>query len=100
MTWNRRQSFAWRLIEMIESPAYRILSLYGHRALSRIEMELAHHGGRDNGRLPVTFQNFREYGIRRDNIGPAIREIEALGFIKVVERGAGVTDASISGQEL
>jgi hypothetical protein len=42
-----------RLIEMLESPAYRALSLSGHRVLDRIEIEMAHHGGTDNGKLPV-----------------------------------------------
>ena len=41
--------FAPRLIEMLESPAYRALSLSGHRILDRIEIEMAHHGGTDNG---------------------------------------------------
>jgi hypothetical protein len=49
------QGWAARPIEMLESPAYRALSLSAHRALSRIEIELAHHGGKDNGKLPVTF---------------------------------------------
>jgi hypothetical protein len=79
--------FAARLIEMIESPSYRVLSLSAHRVLSRIEIELAHHGGNDNGRLPVTFENFQKYGIDRHAIAPAIRECVALGFIVVTEPG-------------
>lgn len=80
--------FAARLIEMIELPAYRVLSLSGHRVLSRIEIEYAHHGGQDNGKLPVTFDDFEAYGIHRSVIGPAIAEVEALGFIEVTERGS------------
>ena len=82
-------SGAWtaRPVEMLESEAYRVLSLSAHRALSRIEVELAHHGGQDNGKLPVTFADFESYGIRRQSIGPALDELEALGFIKVTERG-------------
>jgi hypothetical protein len=30
--------------------------------ISRIEIELAHHGGNDNGQLPVTTDDFVEYG--------------------------------------
>jgi hypothetical protein len=41
--------FAARPIEMLESPAYRVLSLSAHRVITRIEIELAHHGGNDNG---------------------------------------------------
>lgn len=79
--------FAARLIEMLESPAFHALSLSGHRILARLEIELANHGGKDNGRLPVTFDDFQKYGIDRHAIAPALREVEALGFAKITERG-------------
>jgi hypothetical protein len=79
--------FSPRLIEMLESPAYRALSVSAHRVLSRIEIELGHHGGNDNGRLPVTFSDFEDYGIHRHAIAPAIREAAALGFLIVTEAG-------------
>src|SRR5262249_60035859 len=63
------------------------LSLSARRAVDRIEIELAHHGGNDNGRLPVTFDDFDEYRINRHSIAPALRELEALGFIEITERG-------------
>jgi hypothetical protein len=78
-----------RLIEMLESPAYRALSLSAHRVISRIEIELGNHGGNDNGRLPVTKLDFVEYGISARLVAAAIREAEALGFILVTERGRG-----------
>jgi hypothetical protein len=85
--------FSGRLIELLESPAYRALSLSAHRVISRVEIELGHHGGRDNGRLPITYDDFQTYGIDRHAIAPAIREAEALGFIVVTERGrAGNAD--------
>ena len=79
--------FSWRLIEMLESPAYRVLSLSGHRILDRLEIELSHHAGHDNGALPVTYSDFETYGIDRHCIGAALREVEALGFVRVTERG-------------
>jgi hypothetical protein len=79
--------FNARLIEMMESPAYRVLSLSAQRVLDRISIELAHHGGNDNGKLPVTYEQFEEYGIYRHAVAPAIRELEALGFIEVTQRG-------------
>jgi hypothetical protein len=85
--------FAPRLIEMLESPSYQVLSLSAHRALARIEIEFAHNGGEgarrgnENGKLIVTFDDFERYGIHRRSIAPAIREIEALGFIEITERG-------------
>lgn len=81
------EQFAPRIISMLESPAYRALSLSGHRVLARLEIELAHHGGSDNGRLPCAYEHFVEYGIDRQAIAPAIRELAALGFIEVTEQG-------------
>lgn len=79
--------WAGRLVELLESPAYRALSLSAIRVINRIEIELAHHGGQDNGCLPVTFDDFEQYGIHRHAIAPAIREAQALGFIEVTKRG-------------
>jgi hypothetical protein len=88
---NRRTKihgqFAPRTIEMLESPAFRVLSLSARRVLDRVEIEFSHHGGQDNGKLPVTFDDFARYGINRQQIAPAIRECEALGFLQVTERG-------------
>jgi hypothetical protein len=85
--------FAPRLIEMLESPAFRVLSRAARQVLARIEIELAHHGGMDNGKLIVTFEQFVEYGVHRHAIAPAIRELEVLGFIEVTEHGrAGNAD--------
>ena len=79
--------WSWRTIEMMESTAFRVLSHSARRILDRLEIELAHHGGQDNGRLPCTFDHFAEYGIDRHSIAPALRELEALKFIEVTERG-------------
>lgn len=57
--------------------------------MSRIELELCYHGGNDNGQLPVTFEDFVEYGIERASIAPALREGEALGFFRITDRGRG-----------
>jgi hypothetical protein len=79
--------FTAHRIEMLRCPAWRTLSLSAHRVLDRLEIERALHGGQDNGRLPVTFEQFVEYGVHRHAIAPAIRELEALGFAVVTERG-------------
>jgi hypothetical protein len=94
MAVKRRRSkisgqFSGRPIEMLESPAFRALSLSAHRVLARIEIEHAHHGGKDNGLLPVTYDHFEEYGLDRHAIGRAIRELVALGFLTVQEGCAG-----------
>ncbi len=79
--------FAPRPVEMLESPPFRVLSRAAHQVLARIEIEFGHHGGKDNGRLPVTYADFEKYGIHSNMIAPALRELEALGFIQITEHG-------------
>jgi len=79
--------FAPRLIEMLRSPAWAVLSLSGRRVIERLEIELADHGGTDNGALPCTYADFVAFGIDRHAIAPAIREAVALGFVEVTEVG-------------
>jgi hypothetical protein len=66
----------------------RVLSLVERRALDRIE-----HGGAENGRLPVTYVDFKKWGVRPDSIAGAIRALEALGLIEITRHGyAGVAE--------
>jgi hypothetical protein len=75
--------------EMMESAAYRVLSRAAHLALSRIELENRYHAGKENGRLPVTYEQFERYGLDRASIAPALRELEALGFVEITQHGRG-----------
>src|ERR1700722_16409922 len=74
-----------RPLELMESPALRVLSRAAHQALLRLEIELRHHAGHDNGKLPVTKQNFVDFGIHPRMVAPALRELEALGIIRITE---------------
>jgi hypothetical protein len=79
--------FTALLTEVLESPAWRVLSLSARRVLDRIAIELRHHGGAQANGLPVTFANFEKYGIDRHAIAPAIREAVELGLLKIVRQG-------------
>jgi hypothetical protein len=80
-------------IDMVRSPAWRALSLSARRLLDRLEIQHAAHGGAENGKLPVTYDDFVRYGIHRHAVRPAIREAVALGFIKIRQNGrAGNAD--------
>jgi hypothetical protein len=81
--------FVPHLVEMRESPAWRVLSASAKKLIERIELEHAHHGGTENGRLPVTYNDFVQYGIDRHAVKPALAEAVALGFVEVTERGRG-----------
>ncbi|RTL80834.1 MAG: hypothetical protein EKK35_08215 [Bradyrhizobiaceae bacterium] len=95
MTGRRRKKtkiegqWSWRTIEMMESPAFRVLNLSEHRFLDRLEIELARHGGTGNGSLPVTFQQFEDHNINRKSIPAAKRVVSALGFVEVTKQGRG-----------
>jgi hypothetical protein len=80
-------AFAPRLIEMLDSPALRVTSQSGLRILHRVEIELGRHGGTENGKLKVTYNDFVKYGVDRHCIGPGIREMVALGFLEITEQG-------------
>jgi hypothetical protein len=82
-----KDQFVPHTLSMLKSPAFRVLSLSARRVLDRIEIEHMHHGGVENGNLPVTYDDFVEHGIHRHAISPAIRELEALGFIEITQRG-------------
>ncbi len=74
-------------IEMRTSPAWRALSFDARRVLDRLEIEHAAHAGRENGSLPCTYADFAEWGCRRESISDALRELVALGFIEVTQKG-------------
>jgi hypothetical protein len=84
--------------QMIESMAWRVLSLAARKALERIEIEHMDHGGAENGKLPVTYADFERWDVHPNFVAPALRELVALGFIEIVKRGsraaAGTRQAS------
>jgi hypothetical protein len=74
-------------LSMLVSPAWMVLSLTARRVLDRLEIEHMQHGGKENGNLTVTYDQFEAYGIHRHAIGPGIREVVALGFVLITEHG-------------
>ena len=85
--------FTALLTDMLESPAWRTLSLSARRVLDRVAIELRYHGGYEENGLCVTYADFEKYGIERHAIAPAIREAVALGFLRITQQGrAGNAD--------
>lgn len=76
-------------LDLITSPAWRTLSLQGRRFLERLEVEHMHHAGTANGRLIVTWDDFKAFGVRRNSIMSAQLEARALGLVVVTQRGSG-----------
>jgi hypothetical protein len=96
MTKRRNQiagQFVSRPRQLVESAAMRVLSLAAHQALMRMEVEHLSHGGVENGKLPVTYRQFEEWGVRRHSVASAIRELVALGIVEIARRGySGAAD--------
>lgn len=74
---------------MLESPAWRVLSRGARQFLDRLAIEHMAHGGKENGTLPLTYQDLIDYGMSRNQIAPAEREVIALGFAECTARGRG-----------
>ncbi|WP_157861942.1 hypothetical protein [Methylobacterium sp. Leaf361] len=79
--------WVWFTSEMMESPAWRAMSLNARLVVDRITVEHMAHAGTQNGALPVTFDDFERFGIRRGSIAAAIQEAAAIGFVDIAEQG-------------
>lgn len=81
------QSWSFLTTEMMESPAWRALSVNARKVVDRLIVEHAHHSGRENGHLIVTHDQFKEYGVTRRLIPEAIRESVYMGFVRIEQKG-------------
>jgi hypothetical protein len=63
------------------------MPLFARRVVERVMIEHMQHGGADNGNLPVTYDDFQSYGIRRASIKQGISISEELGWIDIVQPG-------------
>jgi hypothetical protein len=87
------EPWIWLTQEMLESPAWRALPPAAKGVIERIAIEHMSHGGTENGKLPVTYTDFENYGIRRMSIRFGIMAAEALGWITITQEGhAGAGD--------
>ncbi len=88
---QRRQriegQFIAHKVDMIASPAFRVLLLCERRLLDRLEIEHAAHGGVENAKLICTYGNCEDFGIRLQSIAASIRAVVALGFVEIMREG-------------
>lgn len=87
------QRWQWLTWELINSPAFRTLSGNALKAFFCIILEHIAHGAFANGKLIITHQQFREYGVTGEYIADAIDELEYKGFIKITRGRAGAGTA-------
>jgi hypothetical protein len=84
------EPWAWISQEMMESGAFRSLSINARRVLDRIMIEHMKHSGQENGRLKVTWNDFEKFGIGRRFIRDALNELIAAGFVAIEQPGRKV----------
>jgi hypothetical protein len=77
----------WLTREMLVSAAWSALGTQEKRIIERVMLEHMAHAGTENGNLIVTYQNFRDYGVRDKSIKTAITTVEALGWIEITVHG-------------
>ncbi|MGA2636603.1 hypothetical protein [Methylocella sp.] len=76
------EAWAWWTVQMMDSAAYRALSLAGRKVIDRIVLEHMEQGGKENGRLKVTARDFKQAGVHWREVPGAVAEVEALGWAK------------------
>jgi hypothetical protein len=74
--------------EMLKSPAWQGLSLCARRVLDRLAVEHLNHGGKENGKLRVSYEQFEKVGIHKRHLRRALLDLKTRGLVKV-DRGRG-----------
>ncbi|TBZ00226.1 hypothetical protein [Rhizobium leguminosarum] len=75
--------------DLLESAAFRTLSVNATKAFYRIVMEHIRHGRQHNGKLIVTHEQFIEYGVTSDLVADALEELEYKKLMKMHKGRAG-----------
>jgi hypothetical protein len=74
-------SWLWLTADILESAAWRALPGNAMKVVLRIGLEHLKHGGVENGNLPVTYQDFVRWGVRRNSIHEAQLVAIHLGLV-------------------
>ena len=80
-------SWVWLTFELLSSDAWRSRSRNCIRLIDRLILEHMAHAGRENGSLIVTYNQFKEFGVRRNDIKRSVDEAVAYGLLRVTEQG-------------
>jgi hypothetical protein len=73
---------------LLQSTAWRSLSIHARRLIDFLMLEHMSHGGRRNGFLVAPRRQLESFGIHKRFISAAIAEVECVGLVDCV-RGKG-----------
>ena len=82
------EPFIWMTLAMVKSEAWAAMPLAARKVVERIAIEHMGHGGKLNGELTVTYDQFVSFGIRRSSIREAIEFAVRLGWIDITVHGS------------
>lgn len=85
--WKLEGAFAPLPVYLLQSPAYRALTISARRVLDFLMVEHLTHGGRENGRLWAPYAQLETYGVRKDSIREALHMLECFGLIERTQYG-------------
>ena len=88
-----KRRFVWIPVDVMESPAWRSLSINARRIMDRLLLENFRHMGVENGKLRVSVRQFAECGVAMRFAKGAIAELVAGGLVAVTE---GVAKGSLA----
>lgn len=83
------EPWAFVALSLMESDAFRSLSINARRALDRLVIEHFSHNRIENGNLRVSARQFQKWGVTKDCLTPAIRELEEKGLL-ITERAEAI----------
>ncbi len=70
-------------LSVLESNAWQSLSINARRVIERLVCEHFRHNRLENSNLRVSARQFHHWGVTKDCLTPAIRELEERGLIEV-----------------
>lgn len=88
MTKQQGEPFVMIPLRLLESEAWRALSINGRRLIDRLMVDHMRHRGKANGSLLAPYDQLVKIGITRRLIGDTIEETTRLGLVEC-RRGYG-----------
>ena len=90
----RGEAFAKLPRDLLESTAWRSLSIHARRLIDFLLIEHMRHRGRENGRLLAPRRQLIAFGVHAHFVSAAIEETERVGLVDC-KRGVGRAPASL-----
>ena len=83
----KNQPWVWVSREMLESDAWRTMPINTRRFVERLMLEQMAHAGKENGKLPCTYNDCIAWGIPRELVGRSQKDAVTRGLVYLAERG-------------